>query len=181
MTDFSTFVSVTGHAIAVHFAISLFVVSAAAYITASVSDKYVVQYQAILIARWSLWVASATMLMAIGFGLFAYMAESHDDMSHLLLNEHRNVALGIGLVVIILTLWLAVLRHDDKEEGKDFIFLHLIATVAILYVTWSGSVLVYQYGVGVAHLPDAQNHNHRTYQKSDTLFDQKKAEREKVE
>lgn len=161
MIDFSAL----GHAISVHFVIALFVVSAISYAISISTGKYVIQYQSRLVARWALWAASLSVVIAIVFGLYAYMAESHDDISHHLLNKHRNVALFVGLAAIILTLWSAVLVNADKEERKGFIFVHMVATVALLYVTWTGSVLVYQFGVGVSHLPDPKAHSHRTYKK----------------
>lgn len=172
MTDFSSsFFIVIGHAVSVHFAVALFVISTFSYAITSLSDRYVVQYQSRLIARWSFWLASAATLIAIIFGLFAYMADSHDDISHFLLNEHRNIALFAGFLVIVLIPWLLVLRSDDKEEGYGFMATQLIACLAIVYVTWTGSVLVYQYGVGVKNLPDPQAHNHRTYKKSTAKYD----------
>ena len=161
MTD----LSILGHAFSVHFVIALFVASAISYIISVSSDKYVVKYQSRLIARWSLWFAAVMVVTTVLFGLYAYSDAGHDDMSHYLLNEHRNIALFGGLLVIILTLWSGVLFKEQEEESKKFVFVHVFAAAVLLHVTWTGSVLVYQYGVGVSHLPDSQKHNHRTYQK----------------
>jgi len=161
MTDFSAL----GHAFSVHFSIALLITSVIAYFISFVSDKYVIKYQSRLIARWMLWFGAAVALISVVFGLYAYSSVAHDDMSHHLLNQHRNIALFGVLLVIILTLWSLVLFKDDKEEKAGFILVHLIASAALLYVTWSGTLLVYQYGVGVSHLPDSQSHNHRTYKK----------------
>lgn len=159
MTDFSAL----GHAISVHFAIALFVTSTVSYIVSLLSDKYAIQYQSFLLARWSLWISSAAIIIAVVFGLSAYSSVNHDDMSHVLLNKHRNVALFVGLIAIILVLWSAVLVKNGGEESRGFIFVHILGTAALLYVTWAGTMLVYQNGVGVSNLPNPQTHNHRTY------------------
>ena len=159
MTDLSVF----GHAFFVLFAASFFIVSAFAYVVSFSADKYIVKYQARLLARWCLWIASVTTLTAIVFGLYAYSVVSHGDLSHVILNEHRNAGLLVGLLGVVLGLWVLVLFNDDKDEGLGFLALHLIAAVAVLYVSWTGFLLVYQYGVGVSRLPVPESHNHRTF------------------
>lgn len=158
-----TNLSILGHAFSVHFAIALFVVSAIAYAVSGVSNKYVVAYQSRLIARWGLWSAAIMMLITMVFALFAYSASTHDDLSHGLLNEHRLVALFVGFMILILAICSLILLRGDKEEGLIFILLSVVAAVALLYVTWTGTLLVFQHGVGVSHLPDAQTHQHRTF------------------
>ncbi|MDH3325320.1 MAG: DUF2231 domain-containing protein [Gammaproteobacteria bacterium] len=157
--------SVVGHSFFVDFVVALFVVSAVAYIVSFFSGKYIVECQARLFARWSLWVASGMTLIALVLGFYAYSVVGHDDMSHSLINEHRNIGSVLGLVIIVLGLWAGVLFNDDKEEGGRFVIVHVFFAVALLYVNWTGSLLVYQHGVGVNHLPNSESHNHETFKK----------------
>lgn len=153
------------HGLIAHLCVSLFLFSSIAYIVSFSANKYVVQFQARQMGRWALWIASITALATAVVGVYAYSSSSHDDYSHVLLNNHRNIAAILTLVIIVLALWVAVLFNDDKEESKHFLALNVIALIGVLYVAWSGSVLVHQYGVGVSRIPDSQSHHHRTFKR----------------
>jgi len=152
-----------GHAFFVYFVVALFITSTIAYTVSFSFKKYVIQYQAKLIGRWMLWFSAVMALFAVVFGLYAYAVAGHDDLSHTMLNQHRNIALVTSFVVLILSLWSAILFNDDKDEGLGFLLIHLSAAAVLLYVAWLGALLVYQFGVGVNHLPSPENHNHRTF------------------
>ena len=158
-------ISVVSHALFVHFSIALIVMSSIGYCVSMLANKYLIKHQARLLARWALWVAAAATLFAVVTGMYAYSSSGHDDHSHFLLNEHRNLAGVVTIIVICLALWAGVLFNDDKEEGMGFLLLNLSTAAGLFYIVWTGTILVYQYGVGVSNLPTPEQHSHHGFKR----------------
>jgi len=159
------------HSLLVHFSIALFLFSVIAYLISYFSKGYYVKHQAGIMARWALWIGAFFTLITSVVGFFSSIYSGHDDFSHVLVKEHRNLALLLTIVILVLALWGWVLYQKESENLGGFVFFQSLAGIAMVYVMWSGSVLVFQHGIGVKSLPDIASHQHR-------LFELKESEKE---
>ncbi len=156
------YVFTLGHAFIVHFAAALFIISVVAFLIPSFAEAYIIKFQSRLIARWGLWISTITLLISLILGYFASTSAAHDGLSHVLLIEHWMLAGLVTFFALILSYWSWALFKKDREEGAVFLVVHVFAGLIMLYVTWIGSQLVYEYGVGVKILPDIEKHKHET-------------------
>jgi uncharacterized membrane protein len=113
--------------------------------------------------RWCLWAVAIITIGTIAAGFYAYSTVKHDEISHIVMTNHRNWALPTALCISLVAIWS--LWRYIKQKPINVIFLSaLLFTQGLLLSTaWRGAELVFRYGVGVMSLPQAEEVGHSHY------------------
>jgi len=149
------------HPLLVHFTIALLFVSFFAFLVSLSGSNYTVRYQARILGRWNLWIGAALTILTVGAGIYAYFTVAHDGPSHIVMDMHRNLALGTLALYIILAIWSLMHFRNDRDESKGFVFTMFLAVVLMVVTAWYGGELVYRHGLGVKSLPAAEGPGHQ--------------------
>lgn len=158
------------HPIFVHFTIALFSTSVGFYILAYFMTcvKFTQRHLAIefeIVARWCLWMTALVTLGTLGAGLYAYNTVHHDEISHIAMTNHRNLALITVSGIWLVTAWSIWRYYKQKALTWTFILLLFIVQGLLLSTGWRGGELVYRYGLGVISLPAAKDTGHHKMMK----------------
>jgi len=148
------------HPLFVHFTIALLVVATGAYVLNALGSSYNFRYQARLVGRWNLWTGAIITIFTVIAGIIAFNTVDHDTPSHLVMKDHRLIALITAGIFIALAAWAAICANTDREEGKGFATGMVLGTILLVITGWFGSELVYRHGLGVMSLPDMSQHDH---------------------
>jgi uncharacterized membrane protein len=101
-------------------------------------------------ARWSLWLGTASALIAIASGYLAADSLGHDSLGHDFVHIHRNFMVATGIVAVAVSTVAAVLRNRSDATSRWIIGVGLIALSCVLMLgSDRGATLVYRYGMGV--------------------------------
>ena len=144
------------HPVFVHFTVALLSVSLGLFAL----SLLVKCDQAVLVAKWNLWIGAGISLLTLAAGIYAYNTVAHDTPSHEAMTEHKNLALiTLGLLLPVVV-WSVMLHRKGKNFGAGFVVLFLVVGGMLLSTAWHGGELVYRYGLGVMSLPKADEHDH---------------------
>jgi uncharacterized membrane protein/ketosteroid isomerase-like protein len=148
------------HPFLVHFTIALFFTAFIFLVAARVYAGRSKSGELETAGRWALWATSAITLVTIASGTYAYYTVAHDGPSHAAMTDHRNWALASGALIIFLGAW-SYLKSRRQAAQPPALLILMGLGVALLSVTGlKGGGLVYDYGIGVASLPDAEGPGH---------------------
>ena len=148
------------HPFLVHFTIALFFAAFVFLLMARIYAGRSKSAELETAGRWALWAAAAITLLTITSGTYAYYTVAHDDPSHVAMTDHRNWALASGALITFLGLWSYLKWRRQAAQPPALLVLMAIG-VAMLSVTGlKGGGLVYEYGIGVASLPEAEGPGH---------------------
>jgi len=147
------------HPIFVHFTIALLSLSTALFIIGAVLRYKQYAYSEIILhsAYVNLWCGALITIITISAGFYAYYTVSHDDISHLVMKDHRNWALATSTLFVILTGWSIYTFVKARRLNFVFLILMVASTISLSITGWKGGELVYRYGIGVISLPQAEN------------------------
>jgi len=144
------------HPVFVHFTVALLSVSLGLFVLSMV----VKCDQAVLVAKWNLWIGAGISLLTLAAGFYAYNTVAHDTPSHEAMTEHKNLALiTLGLLVPVV-LWSVVSHRQGRTLGAGFVVLFLLVGGMLASTAWHGGEVVYRYGLGVMSLPKTDKHDH---------------------
>ncbi|WP_051122751.1 DUF4440 domain-containing protein [Euryhalocaulis caribicus] len=144
------------HPIVVHFTIGLLAVAAFLYAVALARKQTA---SARIVADWTFAFGLLALIVTVGFGFMAYYTVAHDGPSHAAMTDHRNWALVTAAVFLGLGLW----RWLSKGAGALFTAGMILAAVLLGVTGFKGGHLVFQYGLGVQSMPEAEGgagHDH---------------------
>ena len=155
------------HPIFVHFTVALFLTSIGLFAAARFAPTAAWRNNALIVARWNLWLGCAISLFTIAAGWYAYNTVTHDEPSHRAMTEHRNWALvtvALILTAAVFTWW----KHRDHSEVSIGLLATLVLAAGMVVATaWHGGELVYRFGLGVMSLPKAESSGHEHGQAHD--------------
>lgn len=148
------------HPIFVHFTVALFSLATLLFILPLLFKGARWAEQCRTVAMWNLWIGSGLSLLTVGSGWYAFNTVNHDDPSHLVMLEHRQLA----IITFVLFLFLAGLSYYKSRQGQTtgwaFAIGMVIAAGMLGSTAWHGGELVYRHGLGVMSLPSQDKHSH---------------------
>lgn len=144
------------HPIFVHFTVALLSVSLGLFVVVQV----VKCDQAILVAKWNLWIGAGISLLTLAAGVYAYNTVTHDTPSHEAMTVHRNFALVTLALLVPVVVWSVMAHRQGKALGLRFVALFLVVGSLLGTTAWHGGEVVYRYGLGVISLPKTDSHDH---------------------
>ncbi len=153
------------HPIFVHFTVGLFSISVL-FLTLSYLANYLARIpkniptEFEVTGRWCLWVVALITIGTVLAGFYAYYTVKHDEMSHIVMTNHRNWAVPTAVCILALAVWSAYRYIKQKKINLIFIIALLITQGLLLATAWRGAELVFRYGVGVMSLPHAEETGH---------------------
>jgi uncharacterized membrane protein len=147
------------HPVFVHFTVALGSLAALFYLSMPLVKSPSLHAQWVILARWNLWLGTASAVVTVAFGFLAFNSVVHDTPSHAAMSEHRNWALATLALFLLLTGW-SVWHYRRKIARGSALFLTVafLALVLLLTTAWHGAEVVYRYGIGVMSLPKADEH-----------------------
>lgn len=144
------------HPVFVHFTVALLSVSLGLFVL----NLVVKCDQAVLVAKWTLWMGSGISLLTLAAGIYAYNTVAHDTPSHEAMTQHKNLALITLALLVPVVLWSVVSERKGKVLGAGFVVLFLLVGGMLASTAWHGGEVVYRYGIGVMSLPKTDKHDH---------------------
>jgi uncharacterized membrane protein len=143
------------HPIFVHFTVALLTTAGVLTVFAVLLPATAeLRRQLETVARWNLWIGFGFAIATVFAGWVAYSTVVHDDVSHLAMRGHRNMAMTTISIYLAVFFW-SVTRHWQRQPANiAFAALLLVATGCLAVTGFRGGELVYRYGVGVMALPD---------------------------
>lgn len=154
------------HPIFVHFSIALLSIATLLFVAAALCSKCKATLQKA--AHVNLWLGAAISIGTVAAGLYAADNVAHDGVTHPLMMDHRNWALGTVALFIALAVWSALRYRKNMPVSAAFVTLMVIATGILATTGYKGGELVYRYGTGVLALPQtaSQAHDHNNHEES---------------
>lgn len=148
------------HPIFVHFTVGLLATSILLYFLHLLLVKKELAKTLLVVAEWNLWIGTFFGVLTVITGFIAYNTVAHDDISHIVMKEHRNLALITLTTFIVLSVWALKHRARATKPQLPFYTGSLLAILLLGSTAWHGGELVYRYGLGVMSLPKQEVHNH---------------------
>lgn len=142
------------HPVFVHFSVALLTLSVFVHQSVLVIPGGCFQTELEIFARWSLWFGTLFAIVTAVFGWFAYTTVAHDDIAHVAMATHRNLALLVVVLFILLALWSAWRFHRRHVPVRPlaragFVTALTLAGALLASTAWRGGELVYRHGLGV--------------------------------
>jgi uncharacterized membrane protein len=116
---------------------------------------------------WCLLVGGLSLTAAIASGIYAANTAGHNDVSHTIMDRHKQVAYMAAALFGLLLVWRGLKRTMLPETVIQLTMYYAIGVFAVgtmIYGAHLGGRLVYEYGVGVVAVPQAESggheHNH---------------------
>lgn len=144
------------HPIFVHFTLALLSISLGLFIVGTLAKCD----QAILVAKWNLWIGASISVFTVIAGIYAYNTVAHDTPSHEAMTEHRNWALATMALLVPVVIWSVIAHRQKKPVSSGFLALFLVVGISLASTGWHGGEVVYRYGLGVMSLPKTDDHDH---------------------
>jgi uncharacterized membrane protein/ketosteroid isomerase-like protein len=152
------------HPIWVHFAIALLLVSAGLFLLFGWRSTWNgSQSQALIVARWTLWLGVTAAAGALLTGYWASGTVVHDDAGHANMLLHRNWAL-IAAVFFALAAILEYMKRKAPRASAFSIVLVVAGGAALGITGLKGAENVYEHGLGVQRLPQSTAHEHSAHE-----------------
>jgi uncharacterized membrane protein/ketosteroid isomerase-like protein len=152
------------HPLLVHFTVALLVISTVLFILSRINVGEKNKKAMLNAARINLWVGVSITIATIAAGFYAYGTVAHDTPSHTAMTDHKNWAIGTGIIFGLIGLWSWNIYRAEKAESRMFVLVLSLATVILAFTAWKGGELVYRYGLGVMSLPEvaegSEGHDH---------------------
>jgi len=148
------------HPIFVHFTVGLLSVATILHVAALLTSKPELKSQLQITGRWNLWLGVFISIFTVLAGWFAYNSVNHDTASHLVMTEHRNIALVTMGIYVPMAIWSWFGYRKGLVISWFFTILLLIATSVLAVTAWYGGEIVYRHGLGVMSLPEPDKHGH---------------------
>lgn len=116
-------------------------------------------------ASWMLYLGALGAVVAAAAGLIAASNVPHGDMVHEVMEWHERMMLTVAGLALVLAIWRAAAAGHVSSTMAQGLHLFLSTLMMTLLVLGSdlGGLMVYQHGVGVAHLQqpeEASRHTH---------------------
>lgn len=144
----------SAHPLIVHFPIALLLTAVALDVAAIASQRPALHR----IALWNLWLGALGAAVAVWTGLRAAEVAKHSFEIHQIMERHERLGaatLVLGAVVVLWRLWR---RDQFGRRARALILMVMLAMAGTLsYGAHLGGRLVYEFGVGSAHHPRADN------------------------
>jgi len=156
------------HPVFVHFTVALLSVSLGLFVLSLI----VKCDQAVLVAKWNLWIGAGISLLTLAAGFYAYNTVAHDTPSHEAMTEHKNLALITLALLVPVVLWSVISHRKGKALGAGFVVLFLLVGGMLASTAWHGGEVVYRYGLGVMSLPKTDKHDHVGHAHGDVAVDE---------
>ena len=156
------------HPVFVHFTVALLSVSLGLFVLSLI----VKCEQAVLVAKWNLWIGAGISLLTLAAGVYAYNTVAHDTPSHEAMTEHKNLALITLALLLPVVVWSVRAHRQGKAVGIGFVTLFLLVGGMLASTAWHGGEVVYRYGLGVMSLPKTDSHDHAGHSHGDAAADQ---------
>jgi uncharacterized membrane protein len=148
------------HPILVHFTLGLLGSAVGLFILVRFISKQELSQQLLTVAHWNLWLGTLVTIGTILAGWYAFNTVKHDDVSHEVMVDHRNLALTTFVVVLILAVWSWRKFRPAKQVTIPFLAGALLAAGLLVATAWHGAELVFRHGLGVIALPKLDEHHH---------------------
>ncbi len=148
------------HPIFVHFTVGLLSVAAFLHVAALLTSKPELRSQLQITGRWNLWIGVLISNVTVLAGWFAYNSVNHDTASHLVMTQHRNIALLTMGLFVLMAIWSWFGYRKGLVISWFFTILLLVATSVLAVTAWYGGEIVYRHGLGVMSLPEPDKHGH---------------------
>ena len=148
------------HPIFVHFTVALLTLACLLHVASLLVTSVQMKTQLAIVAQWNLWIGSVITLVTVGAGWYAYNTVDHDNASHLMMTQHRNIAMVTFVIFIVLASWSFIRYRKGVAINWLLTFLLVLATGALATTAWYGGEIVYRHGLGVMSLPQADEHQH---------------------
>jgi len=148
------------HPIWVHFAVALLLTSAGLFLLRgwkTRQDKR--QSQALIVARWTLWLGVIAATGALLTGFWASGSVTHDDVGHANMLVHRNWAF-VAAAIFALAALVEYVKRNETRASILSIALVLAGSVTLAVTGLKGAENVYVHGLGVQRLPQLSAHEH---------------------
>lgn len=148
------------HPIFVHFTLGLLGSSIGLFIITRFVMREDLKQQLLTVALWNLWLGAVLTIVTIGAGWYAFNTVKHDDAAHVVMLEHRNLALITLVVVLILAVWAWRKFRNMQEVSFPFLAVAILSAGLLVATAWEGAELVFRHGLGVIALPNPDEHHH---------------------
>jgi len=148
------------HPIFVHFTLGLLGSSVGLFVLTRVITNQDLKHQLLTVALWNLWLGAVVTIITVGAGWYAFNTVEHDDPSHVVMLEHRNLALGTFIIILFLAVWAWRRYRSAKEVTLPFLIVAILAAGLLVATAWHGAELVFRHGLGVISLPKRDAHHH---------------------
>jgi len=148
------------HPIFVHFTLGLLGSAVGLFVLTRIISKPDLKHQLLTVAHWNLWLGAVVTIITVGAGWYAFNTVEHDDPAHVVMLEHRNLALVTFAMVLILAVWSWRKFRPAKQVNLAFLAGALLAGGLLVATAWHGAELVFRHGLGVISLPDLDAHQH---------------------
>ena len=148
------------HPIFVHFTLGLLGSSVGLFVLTRVISNQDLKHQLLTVALWNLWLGAIVTIITIGAGWYAFNTVEHDDPSHLVMLDHRNLALSTFIIVMVLAVWSWRKFRHAEQISIPFLGAAILAAGLLVATAWHGAELVFRHGLGVISLPDKSAHHH---------------------
>ena len=148
------------HPIFVHFTLGLLGSAVGLFVLTRVISNPDLKHQLLTVAHWNLWLGAAVTVITVMAGWYAFNTVKHDDPSHVVMLEHRNLALSTFVIVAVLAVWSWRKYRPSKQVSPLFVAGALLAAGLLVATAWHGAELVFRHGLGVISLPNPDNHHH---------------------
>ena len=119
------------HPIFVHFTVSLFSTAVLFYLMSYLGNYLTWVSKSIIneleiAGRWCLWTVAMITVGTILAGLYAYYTVQHDEISHVMMTNHRNWALPTALCILLVAIWSLWSYIMQKPINIIFVSILLI-------------------------------------------------------
>lgn len=144
------------HPIFVHFTVALLLTSIGLFTAARFTPAAAWRHNALIVARWNLWIGCTISLFTVAAGWYAYSTVNHDEPSHRAMTEHRNWALVTVALILSAAAFTWWKHRDHSEVSVGLLSVLVLAAGMVIATAWHGGELVYRFGLGVMSLPKTE-------------------------
>lgn len=107
-----------------------------------------------------LYLGALSAIAAAVAGLLAEETVPHGEIVHEIMEWHERAGLTVASLAVVLAGWRAVVRGHFAAMGQALhLLLSLVMVVCLFFGADLGGLMVYQFGVGVKNLQQADEHH----------------------
>lgn len=146
------------HPLFVHFTVALFSLSIIFFVIQRPLAETEIGDNFLIFARYSLWLGVFFGIVTVIAGFDAYNTVDHDTPSHTAMTDHKNWGLTTFGLFFVAAIWWKLVDSVNEKASIAFLIFILIAGGLLVTTGHKGSILVYQFGLGVQSLPAKDDH-----------------------